>query len=528
MPKFTGKMNQLKMLEFIGLILVLLALTFGFFTRVITVFEYTIFDIGPDPDQVMGGYILMDIWKGNIPHIGPPGGGGKYGFAIPPLGYFLFFPFTILGANPSFQVLANGVFSFLSIPLLIYLIYQLLEKVESSKRFFLASLAGLWYSTFYAEYFTSNYTWLPNFIPFFLMIAVLLYKYQLETKDSLYRQAISWILYGIVLAILVSLHSTTLFVMPIVYIITSLWFVYKNRKNFRKCLLPFLTIIASNLALLPYWKLEIARHFFNTKAIFAALTSSNSGEVSQSLLSRLAKVLWEYINLSNQFYIIGDQFSYLRTFLSIIFVSLGLYFGLRKFQGNKTILCFLGLVWLVFLYAVSGYQEQYFFVHRKILIWFAPLIFCVISLAYLGFSRKIEKVVVVTLYSLILFSIITNLAFNYRYLSSKYGTERMMSVADMIDVFKQLPDQATICDPQNIKKRVKYNQYDYLDTYITKKQFKIVNTCQPGDYRLYPKFTMDIQINDQFPLFKLSQQPPFSKPANLVLETPETYVYQIK
>ena len=82
------------------------------------------------------------------------GSGGKYPFTIPPLYFYLIFPFTILGSNPSFLVLANGLFSFLAIPLLIYLVYQLLENVEFSKRILLASLAGFWYSTVYRDWET--------------------------------------------------------------------------------------------------------------------------------------------------------------------------------------------------------------------------------------------------------------------------------------------------------------------------------------------------------------------------------------
>ncbi|TRU80599.1 MAG: hypothetical protein EWV76_23065, partial [Microcystis novacekii Mn_MB_F_20050700_S1] len=50
-----------------------------------------------------------------------------YGFVIPPLYGYLAFPLTIFGSTPEFQVLTNGLFSFLSIPLLIYFVYQLLE-----------------------------------------------------------------------------------------------------------------------------------------------------------------------------------------------------------------------------------------------------------------------------------------------------------------------------------------------------------------------------------------------------------------
>lgn len=33
----------------------------------------------PDPDQILGGYIFMDMWQGKIPHLG---GAGASKFSI--------------------------------------------------------------------------------------------------------------------------------------------------------------------------------------------------------------------------------------------------------------------------------------------------------------------------------------------------------------------------------------------------------------------------------------------------------------
>lgn len=40
-------------------ILIFLALVFGFFSRVFSVFRYVTFDIGPSPDQVRDAYIYI-------------------------------------------------------------------------------------------------------------------------------------------------------------------------------------------------------------------------------------------------------------------------------------------------------------------------------------------------------------------------------------------------------------------------------------------------------------------------------------
>ncbi|MDB9413312.1 hypothetical protein PN446_12245 [Microcystis aeruginosa CS-567/02] len=97
------------------------------------------------------------------------------------------------------------------------------------KRPLLSSLAGFWYSTIYADYFINNFSWVPSPIPFFMLVFALLYRFQMETTKPLLYQAIAWILLGITVAILVSLHSTTMLIIPVTCVITCLWFVYRNR-----------------------------------------------------------------------------------------------------------------------------------------------------------------------------------------------------------------------------------------------------------------------------------------------------------
>lgn len=158
--------SQLKTTRSIGYVLIVLALAVAFVTRLFAVFQYVTFDIGPDPDQIRDAFLVMGIWNGEFPLLGPPASIG--GHHIMPLYYYLFFPFTLLGTAPVFQALPNALFSFLSVPLFIYLIYQLLEKVTPSFRLFLSGLAGFWYSLSFGDIFINNYQWNPSSIPFFL------------------------------------------------------------------------------------------------------------------------------------------------------------------------------------------------------------------------------------------------------------------------------------------------------------------------------------------------------------------------
>ena len=503
--------------KFIGYALILLAIILGFLTRIIFVFKYTTFDIGSDPDQIRDAFVYMDMWQGKLPHLGPRASVGQY--ALPPLYYYLVFPFTILGADPAFQALANGVFSFSSILLLMYLVYKLLDNLDSSKRLMLAGLAGLWYSTIFPEIFISNFNLNPGPIPFFLLSFALLYQYQLEGNSPWLTQALSWIIYGIFLAILVSLHSSTLFIMPVVFIVSSLWFIYRKRKEKNKWFFPLASVVSANVTLLLYWKIEFTRGFSNTKKILSLISSSSQ---SSTIIERF-KVILDYFELGQQAYFIGEPWYNLG--LSMIFFLLVTVLGITCFKGNRVIFFFLIFTWLTFLYAASNYQGKYFFIIYKLPWLFAPIILAVSALGYLNFTDQLNKILKIFILGAIVLSIFTNTYLNLAYFSSKYGQERVMAVSDIINIFQQIPAKSTICYPQKEGKRKLHNQYDYIDTYITQKDFKITKDCQPGNYVLHPKFKMVIPLTNWWPVFTIAKNPMFSEKSRLFLETPVAHVY---
>ena len=503
--------------KFSGYLLILIAIIFGFVSRVVSVFHYTTFDIGPDPDQVRDAFTYMKMWHGEWPHLGPAVSLGNY--QLPPLYYYIVFPFTALGPDPAFQALANAVFSFLSIILLIYLVYLLLENVEPSKRFFLAGLAGVWYSLIFPEIFISTFNWNPSPIPFFLIAFTLLYNYQLEGKLT-FLQAVSWFFYGIILAILVSLHSSTLFIMPIVFLGSCLWFIYKKRQWY----FPAIAVLSANLALIPYWKLETSRNFINTKKIInTVLFSGQSGD--HNILNRLISMPLSYIELGRQAYFIGEYKLYL--IISAFFLLITLASGLINFKGNKVILGFLLSTWGIFIYAASRFEGEHFFIHYKLLILFAPIIFAVLSLAYLSPS-KFSRVVGIVITLGIAFSMLTNLKYDLRYLSSKYGSTRLASVGSVINTFNTIPENSTICDPAKQGKRIEYNLYHYIDLYVTQKNFQVVSDCPQGSYLLHSKYVFNQQINNLWPIFDVSRNVSFQQKAKLFIETPELNVYLLK
>jgi len=101
-------------------------------------------------------------------------------------------------------------------------------------------------------------------------------------------------------------------------------------------------------------------------------------------------------------------------------------------------------------------------------------------------------------------------------------------VADTVEIINQIPVGSTLCDPAKKGKRKERGQYDYIDTFMTKRELMITNACPSGSYYIQPKFKMAMQMNDLFPIFTLVKTPPLDRPMTSLLETPEAYLYKIE
>lgn len=517
--------NKLTSGNFVAYLLIGLAIAIGILTRIISLFQYTTFDIGPAPDQIRDAFVYMKMLAGNFPTLGQSSSVGNY--SLPPLYYYLVFPASWFGADPSLQVVPNGIFSFLAILLFMVLIYELLENIPSSKRLLLSGLAGVWYSLIFSEVFVSTFEWNVSPIPFFLFAFLLLYKRLLEGQASLAIQAWQWILYGISLAVIICLHSTTLFVMPIVFIGSIVVFLVKHRKRSNRWFLPGLGIASAIITLTPYWIGEISRRGSNTKKILALIFNRDGQEnASSSIGYRLSRIVFNYLELGQQTYF--TKFPWFYGSLGLIFLLLILFVGIAKFRGNKTILGSLISIWIIYLYAASNYQKEYVF-HYKMVIFFAPILFTVLSLAYVDYKRKFIKQAITGFLTLgIVISSMSNLYFNYLYLDSKFGQHQTIAIPDVINILNQLPTGSTICDPQYIRWRTQYHVVHYLDTYITKKNFKLSKVCESGNYRIYPKLQYAFLDNNQWPQFNVINTKPFEQEAEQFLELPVAYIYRIK
>lgn len=535
----------------IGIALIILALLFGFVSRIFSVFQYITFDIGPDPDQIRDAFIVMKMWQGEFPLLGPRAYGlGLGGHHILPLYYYIFFPFTLLGANPAFQVLPNGLFSFLSIPLLMFLVYQLLDNVYFSKRILLTGLAGFWYSLLFGDIFINNFQWNPSSIPFFFLSFVILYDLQVKNQFSFSIQACFWALNGVVLAILLSLHTSTLFVMPIVFTIGIFLYLFKTvkeKKDKKFLFLPIVSFLSAFFALTPYWIGEFTSRFSNTKAILKTLrtgSSSSDSSLPVYIWVKVSNLLLNYLNLVRQAYFWNSSLFYLA--ISVIFLAIVTFYGISKFQGNKYIGYILISSLGVFLLAAANIKPDISVFYYKIIILPFPIILTISTLAYLNFPTKLKVSFYLITSIIILLSLVNNLFYDYNFMLAKYGKNRLLNTQEITQLMEKIPAKSTICDPRIERKRVMRNQYNYINQYIVKKELKFVDACQTDNYVIHPKKYLQIENNflnqnnyketyflepsypgslKLWPVLKIAENEQIARPSKLFLEIETAYVY---
>ncbi|WP_323291299.1 hypothetical protein [Crocosphaera sp. XPORK-15E] len=484
-------------------------------------------------DQINDAYRVMGIWEGQWPTLGPgpAAWSGLVGDVyLPPLYYYLVFPATIITHDLSAQAIPNALFTFLSIPILALTIYKLLEGVGHNKRFFLSALAGFWYIFLFRNIVLSTGDSLggnPVSVPFFLLCFTLLYTYQLEARLPLYLEVLCWLAYGLVIAIITNLHFSSLFVMPVVFIISIIVYIAKDPKKAKRWILPGLAILTALLTLTPYWIGELGRNWINTQRILSLVFDSSTKEGhSVSLFQRFNAILHSYFDLGQEVYFPGNSWKNL--IISLIFLGIILVVGIYKFRGNWTIFRLLGVTWVIFClaYSSTNLENTYNPVFYKILIYLAPIFLAICSLAYLDISRPLEKYLIILIIACITVSILINTKYFYNYISSRGGIPRVPNTSDISQALEKIPAQATVCHHKESYRNIR-NQ-EYIDRYVNKGSLKFIANCEPGYYLLYSKYEAlgDYTLNKRDPL---SEKMNFSgKDYQLFDETSLFYIYKIK
>lgn len=516
-------------LKKIGIIFIIVSLIFAGFILSFFLLNFTNYS----GDQINDAYRVMGIWEGKWPTLGPgPAAwseliGDVY---LPPLYYYLVFPSTLFTNDLSAQGITNALFTFLSIPLLSLTVYKLLEGVGREKRFFLAALSGLWYSLLFRNIVLSTGDSLagnPVSIPFFLLCLVLLYDYQLKSNLSPAVEILCWITYGLILAIITNLHFSALYVMPVVFIISIIYYIAKKPTQIKRWLLPGLSIVTCLLALTPYWIGELGRNWQNTQRIIALVfDSSTDAERSVSLWQRLNAIIQGYLDLGQGVYFFGNtEKSWL---ISVVFLTLVLIVGIYKFRGNKIIFGFLLITWVIFLLAYSStdMEKTYNPVFYKILIYQAPIILTMCSLAYLNVSSLLEKLLIGFIIACLTISLLLNIRYHITYITSRGGMPRVPNTRDISYALQQIPAGSTVCHYRQRYNNIR-NQ-EYINQYVNQGNLKFMANCQPNSYLLYPKYESlgDYRLHETAPLSQAFEN--FNYDYELFEDLPLFYIYKVK
>lgn len=507
------------------------ALLVGVLTRFVSLLKYTTVDIGAAPDQIRDAFVYMQMRAGEFPLLGPSSSVG--GYSLPPLYFFLTYPAVLLGVNPTWQVLPNAIVSFLSIPLFGLLIYRLLFQVPSSRRSLIAGLASFWYCLIFGFVFISNFEWNPVPIPCFLFAFLLLYDYQLNlpkssisVKESV-TEIGSWGAYGVCLAILVSCHSTTLFVMPVVYLGSLVYFVVRRRR----WLGPLISLGFVVVALFPYWYGELFRGWANSKRILGVIRGSGDDTESLGVWARIGRMFLNYTELSWQVYVVnmGEDIPWLRLVFALILVGAIAFAAIHSHRVNPTLWWQLVAVWGLYLLAASNFTDDYLF-HYKLMFFFAPIVLMAIILAYPPKRLFLRTGVFVSVLTFIVLSCASNLSLNVTFMASKFGHNSVMSMEDMLDLAQTLPSGSTICDARYVRKREKHHVIKYINQFMLDQSLQLTPHCHRGDYLISPKRVYLFKnTQNQWPTLTTASNQFFDQvPAKLIQETATARIYQLK
>lgn len=211
--------------------------------------------------------------------------------------------------------------------------------------------------------------------------------------------------------------------------------------------------------------------------------------------------------------------SYIFIFLFLP-ITLLVYFALGKFKLIK-----LAKFWLLatslFFY---GYWNPPYLILMLVSIAFNYSMGQ--AIAYLDSSTIIGLIATRIIILGIVVSMGLNLSWDYRYLASKYSRERLIATSDIISVFQELSPASTICEPKYQGNRAQINPYNYIDLYITKKNFNFVNSCNSKNYLIKSKYRMVQSIDNMWPLFTIETNSIDGKSMRLISKNNALYLYQ--
>lgn len=450
------KSNQLSTFLFLAAVLI------GIYTRlVLPQLAYTEFQ----GDQSRDSFVHAKILRGGLVPYGPASSIGNY---VLPGGYYtLMFLFSLGNVNPNFHALSNSIFAFLTIPLFGFLVYRAFSAFKNS--ILVAAFSSLLWSIFACDIFFAGFQWNPNSVTFFWMLMIV--NFELIYSKTFKTKFVKWIwfLQGIILGILLSLHSSSMFIVPLIFII-NLGFSCFVQKNYR-----WLWFVPGFLLIMfPYLSAEISVNFKNTKSIIGTVLKQASQQ--RTMVEKLDHLLEPIKALATQVYFPFTSMPLLSYTLTLLAIILGivLYKGRQFYLWNYILLLVLFLI-------VSNSYWGGIFRHFMVLIWSVPLFFAV-SLLFSISQNQYKKYLSIAL--LILgFGFYTqqNLEGISNIYQNKFGSNRSVNLDDMKLALSKVPSSSSLCSQSY------GNSLKYLNS-IDKGTILALENCASADFEFVENF----------------------------------------
>lgn len=378
--------------------------------------------------------------------------------------------FSFWSGEPSLQVLSNSIASFLTIPLFGFLIFRAFG--QSKKSILVASVTSVAWAIFANDMFFGGFVWNPNSVNFFWMLLIVIYELILNRVITKKYLAPIWILQGIIFGLLISLHSSSLFVVPIIFLLNNLYVSYRL-KSYQ----VFWSILGFAIVNISYIQAELASGFGNSSAIID--TVLNQAKEPHTLVEKLNHFFDPIFSLANNVYFPLTNMPTVGFVVVLLTIILGAIF----YTGKKFFLYnYLGLI-LIFLLASNSYWGG-FLRHFMVLIWSVPLFFA-FSLLFVEYNSKIKKVIALSVI-LLGFAFFTqqNLEGVINIYQNKFGQNRLVNISDLKLALEKLPVNSSICSSTHGK------SLDYINAINQNKlNFRIYEACDNrSNFEFVPRY----------------------------------------
>ncbi len=474
-----------------------LALLSGFVLRVVFSIQLFRFDF----DQARDAFLYQEMWKGKEVYLGSASSIG--GYSLPPLYYYFSLPFTIFGSGIYYTALFNITFSFLSVVSIFFLIWLILENLNFEKKLLISSLTSLWWSFFFIDIVHSQFAWNPNSTPFFLSTYLILgflitkeikkvsiLKFNSKTDSlKIIKKVLYLSIFGILIALLTSLHSSNLFILlPFTALLFLFWLI--KGKGLVNKLLIWIAPLFSFLSLTPYWIGETKNNWQNSLNIYNLITNSEStlGFNEKFTLVRNGLVwLFDTVLFLGRW---NNNLSLVNYFLLILIFLGFVCFAFWKLRIKAYWVFSISLIFVLYLYSIANYNG-FIHMHYQVIMWFLPMLLIMITLAgFLEISNKFIflKIVFSSFFSiLLLISFGLNLQHNFQYNQLKYADQRIPTIQDTKNILALIPNGSKACVQED-----RIYPYSYILQEVLKKDVILLKlkNCAEADYQIYQKYLL--------------------------------------